>query len=252
MTDLPRQKLKAPSRRSLFAPSGKLPTREKSFATSVILVLPLLLLYQIGLLASDFRNGVDYITRVLFYLVNYDRNTYLMLNLGVTALFVGLVFYLSRKQKFQLRQFGPMLLESVVYALLMGSFILFVMERVLHISPRLAISGGAYDELLMSIGAGVHEELIFRLGLMTGLAYLLERVAKLKFGVALALAMVLSSVIFSWAHHIGPFGEPFRTGVFTYRILAGLVFAAIFYFRSFATAVYTHALYDVYVTLVRG
>ncbi|MCC6996809.1 MAG: CPBP family intramembrane metalloprotease [Deltaproteobacteria bacterium] len=231
----------------------KLPTREKSLLTSVLFVLPLMLAYQIGILASGFRNGVDYVTRLLFWVVGYQRNLYLLVNLGILVLFVAAVLYLRKKQKLDLKRFPMMLVESTVYALLMGSFILFLMSKVLHLSPRLAIAGsGAYDELVMSIGAGVHEELVFRMGLMVGLAWLGARVFKLKSGAALAGAFLVSSVLFSAAHHIGPFGEPFKFGVFTYRLLSGLVFATIFYYRSFATAVYTHALYDIYVLLVRG
>lgn len=230
-----------------------LPTREKSLLTSVLFVLPLMLAYQLGILASGFRNGVDYVTRLLFWAVGYQRNLYLLVNLGILVLFVGAVLYLRKKQKLDLKRFPMMIVESTVYALLMGSFILFLMSKVLHLSPHLSIAGsGAYDELIMSIGAGVHEELVFRMGLMVGLAWLGSRVFKLERGAALAGAFLLSSVLFSAAHHIGPFGEPFKFGVFTYRLLSGLVFATIFYYRSFATAVYTHALYDIYVLLVRG
>ena len=47
-------------------------------------------------------------------------------------------------------------------------------------------------------------------------------------------------------------GDEFAVGVFTYRALAGAIFALIFYFRSLSHAVYTHFLYDFYVLVVRG
>ena len=56
----------------------------------------------------------------------------------------------------------------------------------------------------------------------------------------------------AWAHHVGPYGDPFARGVFTYRALAGVVFGLVFYYRSLAHAVYTHFLYDFYVLVVRG
>ena len=52
-------------------------------------------------------------------------------------------------------------------------------------------------------------------------------------------------------HHIPPYGDPLHIGVFTFRFMAGLCFASLFWFRGFAVAVYTHALYDLYVLLVR-
>jgi membrane protease YdiL (CAAX protease family) len=136
----------------------------------------------------------------------------------------------------------------------MGSLIVFVMTRVLHVSPRLAggIAGqGLGTRFVMSLGAGVWEETIFRLGIMTGLVMLLERVLGMGRWVAVVLALLVSSVLFSAMHHIPPYGDPLQLGVFTFRVLAGCFFGLIYWFRGFAIAVYTHALYDVYVLLVR-
>ena len=45
-------------------------------------------------------------------------------------------------------------------------------------------------------------------------------------------------------HHIPPYGDPLHLGVFMFRVLAGACFGLLFWFRGFAIAVYTHALYD--------
>jgi membrane protease YdiL (CAAX protease family) len=69
--------------------------------------------------------------------------------------------------------------------------------------------------------------------------------------VALILGLAVSSLLFSAMHHIPPYGDPLRLGIFTFRCLAGICFGLLFWFRGFAVAVYTHALYDLYVLLVR-
>ncbi|HWN70687.1 MAG TPA: CPBP family glutamic-type intramembrane protease, partial [Haliangium sp.] len=102
------------------------------------------------------------------------------------------------------------------------------------------------EAVVISLGAGVHEELVFRLGLMAGGAALLAW-SGMRHGVAMCLALLGSALVFSLAHHIGPHGDPFQAGVFVYRALAGVIFGLIFYFRSLAHAVYTHFLYDLYV-----
>jgi membrane protease YdiL (CAAX protease family) len=66
---------------------------------------------------------------------------------------------------------------------------------------------------------------------------------------AVLIAGLASSLLFSAAHHMGALGEPWSTNVFIYRSIAGAVFATIFYYRSLAHSVYTHAFYDVYVGL---
>ena len=63
--------------------------------------------------------------------------------------------------------------------------------------------------------------------------------------------VVCVALLFSGAHHVGPLGDPFTLPVFTYRVLAGVIFGLIFYYRSLAHAVYTHFLYDVYVLVLR-
>jgi hypothetical protein len=123
------------------------------------------------------------------------------------------------------------------------------MQRLLGFDPRLAM--GPLTSFVMSVGAGVHEELVFRLGLFAGGAALL-RLVGLRLTIALVASCLISSAVFSAVHHIGPQGDPFTLQVFVYRALAGVMFAVIFYFRSLAHAVYTHALYDVYVMLIRG
>jgi membrane protease YdiL (CAAX protease family) len=68
---------------------------------------------------------------------------------------------------------------------------------------------------------------------------------------AVLLTLAVSATLFSAMHHLPPYGDPFSMGVFTFRVLAGVFFGLLFWFRGFAVAVYTHALYDLYVLVVR-
>ncbi|MGE5784841.1 MAG: hypothetical protein ACM3ZE_09620, partial [Myxococcales bacterium] len=67
------------------------------------------------------------------------------------------------------------------------------------------------------------------------------------FWVAWAL---LISMLFSAWHHVGDFGEPFTLNAFVFRWVSGLVFTLIFALRGFATAVWTHTLYDIWVLVL--
>jgi membrane protease YdiL (CAAX protease family) len=106
-------------------------------------------------------------------------------------------------------------------------------------TPRLA-------QAISFLGAGIYEELLFRL-LLFPLLLKLFSITEMSTLLALGLAMAASSVIFSTAHHVGPFGEPYDPRVFLFRTLAGMYFAMIFQFRGFGIAVGTHACYDVLV-----
>ena len=222
--------------------------------TSLLLVFPLLVFYEIGVRFTDKLNGADFITITLLKLVGSDGYFYVQAALVVA--YLGLVLYVRRRHEFIIRHFIPVVLESGVYALTMGTLIIFVMVDLLGIDPRLAagtdplLGRGVFDRLVMAVGAGVHEELVFRLLLLNALIFFNQKVLDLRPWLAIALAFVVSSLLFAGAHHIGPLGESLRLGVFTYRAMAGLFFAALYQFRSFSIAVYTHAIYDAYVFLL--
>lgn len=217
--------------------------------TSFVLIAPLFFIYEIGVMFSDSVNGADFVTRLVFDAVGRDVNRYLMVHVVLALVFIGVVLLMRRHHSVYLKRLPLVVMESIIWALTMGSFIVLVMDRVLGF--ELLAFGELGNKVFIAIGAGVHEELVFRLGLMAGGAGLL-RYLGLKSGVAVLLAAFVSSVLFSAAHHIGPMGDPWEVQVFTYRMLAGLFFSALFYFRSFGHAVYTHFLYDVVVLVFRG
>jgi hypothetical protein len=222
--------------------------------TAAVAVLPLFVVYQLGILfTGGVRNGVDFVTDLLFAAFGNSMTTYLGFNAVVLVGFVGAVLWLRRSGEVHPRLLPLMLVESAVYALLVG----FVVNGLIHatgLSRLLQIhlaaaeaSPGLVTKIVMSTGAGLYEEFAFRLVLMGGMFFALHRVGGQSRVVAAALALVVSSLIFSAVHHIGNMGEPFTLGAFVFRFFAGAVFAAIFQLRGFAIAAWTHALYDVWV-----
>lgn len=214
--------------------------------TSAVLVFPLFLVYQLGILGGRGQNGADFVTRALIRVSERDLSHYLVILGGMVLVYAAVVVLLARRGKLSPRAFVPMLAESTFYALVMGTIIVFVIQHLARIVPGLVVGGtGALDVVVISAGAGFHEELIFRVILMGGLAWLLTGLTGP--GRAWVVALVLSSLAFSLAHHLGPVGEPFTFAAFTYRTLAGMFFALVYHVRGFAVAAWTHALYDVYV-----
>lgn len=215
--------------------------------TSAVLVFPLFLVYQLGILGGRGQNGVDVLTRAFIELGRRNLTNYLVIMGGLLAAYAAVLVILRKRGTFHPRAFVPMIVEATFYALIMGSIILYVMSSFLGVLPGLAVAESRHplDVFVISAGAGFHEELIFRLVLMGGLAWLLTGVMGQKR--AWLVALVVSSLAFSIAHHIGPAGEAFTFGAFVYRALAGAFFALVYQIRGFAVAAWTHALYDVYV-----
>ncbi|NJK33390.1 MAG: CPBP family intramembrane metalloprotease [Deltaproteobacteria bacterium] len=194
-------------------------------------------------------------TSSLVELSERDLGNYLFALASMLLVYAAVLVLLRQRGSFNPRAFVPVLAESTFYALTMGTIILYVMHRFVELVPSLSLAplaaAGAsakldfIDVLVISAGAGLHEELIFRLAGVSGLSWLLAGLTGEK--QAWVLAVLISSLTFSLAHHVGPGGEAFEFAAFVYRSLAGIFFALVYQVRGFAVAVWTHALYDVYV-----
>ena len=225
---------------------------------SVVFAVPLLLLYE-GLAwalgrtgVSQVRNGADVLLKNLFLALG---GRYGLTAFAVLMLIVGL-YLVGRDVRKNgapvARTFAGMAAESVLYALLLG-FVASALTSIL-LTGRLAIVQGAPAEgfslpvqLMVSLGAGLYEELLFRVLLVSGLAALGAKVFGWKTVPAGIFAAVLGAVIFSGFHYVGPYGDPFQVGSFTFRAIAGLLFSGLYLTRGFGITAWSHALYDVFL-----
>lgn len=219
--------------------------------TSLVLTTPVFLVYHVGLLLTDGRNGVDFVSGPMRALAQTSLLLYLALTVAIAAGIVIAGLSMRGRGEIHPKALLPVLLESTVWAFLLSVTVGYVTSRLfasalapMQTGPRMV---GPIDAIVLSAGAGFHEELVFRVGLFAGGALLLRKVANLRPLLAFGIAAVVSSLIFSAAHYIGPFGDSFMLVTFTFRALFGLALAGLYKARGFATVVYTHAIYDVFV-----
>ncbi len=217
---------------------------------SFVFLLPLVLLYEVGVwLCSDpaavpVRNGVDAWIR--------DR----LANAGaarvwlppIAVLGVLLVWQAKSKERWTLRAptLVGMFAESVVFA-----FLLVVIATLqsglltsLDVDTPLSLHQAA-SRSVVYVGAGIYEELVFRLLLLPA-CYLLFRQGGVSQKWSVALAVFATSTGFSIAHYVSG-AEAFALSTFAFRTLAGAYFATLFVTRGFGVAVGCHAMYDVVV-----
>ena len=106
----------------------------------------------------------------------------------------------------------------------------------------------------LALGAGVYEELLFRVLLVGGMCWLgSQAFPKHRTAVRVTTACV-GAFVFSLIHYIGPLGDPvgFNTTFiysFLFRYIAGLLLNTLYLVRGFGVAAWTHAWYDVMVLL---
>ncbi len=222
--------------------------------TSLILVLPLFILYQIGVLATDgVRNGVDFVTDLMWMAAQNQLGIYVAINLGVLVVFALSIFFMRHRGTFRPQLWPLIVAESTVYGVLFGGVVIGTMSA-LGLGALLSSGGSGQtfvQAVVLSLGAGLYEEIVFRLIGTGGLFWALQKLGKAPPWANAAIAVIVSSLIFSAIHHIGALGDPFTMGVFLFRFFAGALLALIFTVRGFAVAVYTHAIYDLIVMIGR-
>jgi len=101
--------------------------------------------------------------------------------------------------------------------------------------------------IMLALGAGIYEELLFRVILVSGISAIAERLLGWQRTTAGIVAVIISATIFSAFHYIGPYGDPLRLDSFLFRALGGVAFSVVYLLRGFGITAWTHALYDVLV-----
>jgi membrane protease YdiL (CAAX protease family) len=230
---------------------------------SLTFALPLLLLYELlafalsGDAIAGVRNGADVLLKSLFLALG---GRYGLIGFGGLLLGTGMVLVrrdLGRGGRLEPRVFAGMALEAVVYALGFGLVVgtltgLLLGGLVPAGSAPLSLQGrpgGLATQLMISLGAGIYEELLFRVLLVGALAWVGRRGFGWGPAAAGAFAAGLGALVFSAFHYVGPFGDPLELPSFIFRVLAGLGFSAMYLARGFGITAWTHALYDVWVTV---
>lgn len=225
----------------------------KSLANSFLFILPLLILYEFGIAfqGSNIKNVADVIVKTP--LILFGKNSSLIFNLLVIVFLVVSLFSIERKYQLNILLFIPMFIESVIYALFIGLILGFIVYRisfsfVLSIPLSLNLSN-LWMQLTLSIGAGVYEEIVFRLILISLFCYIFAVFFKIHKPTSTIISILLAAFIFTMMHYVGTFGDNFTYTNFMFRLLAGIVLSVIFIFRGLGIAVYTHAIYNVFLVL---
>lgn len=229
------------------APDGYF-ARSRTLAASFLAIAPLLALYETGiaLTGSPVVNGADALVRRAF-LAFGPTHAALAWRIAIALCFALAVLEVVRKRMPVHRDLPGIAAEGLAYGALLGPLALLLQRRVLPFLAAGAEGDGRLAELILSVGAGVYEEIVFRLLLLTAVFAVVVRIFDAKESgrvVALAVAVAASSAVFSAFHHFGPEGEPFAVAPFLFRAIAGAVLGVIFVLRGLGVAVYTHAAYD--------
>lgn len=215
--------------------------------TDLALTTPVFVGYHVGVVTLNVRNAADVVTTELVALVDRNLALYWALTVAIGLSMIAVLALLGRGQAFEGKRFALVAVEGVLYAIIMR----FVAGLAVGALP-LGAMGSRWAGVVMSMGAGFYEELAFRVGLF-GLGSLALRALSggvPRWTLTVGWAVVAAAAFSGW-HYVGAMGDAWELRSFVFRFVCGLVFTAIYVWRGFAPAVWTHVLYDLWVLALR-
>lgn len=227
----------------------------------LVFIAPLLLFYQIASVVHPVPHQggsfhvVAFVLMLKFFAFFGAAGNVLPLAAVVAIL---LFWHLARKDPwdFDPKLYVGMAGESVLWGI---PFFIIGLAVARHVITQTAFgaemllplaAGGAsgfpwQTEVVLSVGAGIYEELLFRLIAITTLNIILVDIFEMKIQWAIPVIVLVSATLFSAYHYLGT--ETFHAGTFSFRLALGVYLAGIYVYRGFGIAVGAHTVYDLFV-----
>jgi len=222
--------------------------KSKSPFYSFIITLPIFLLYELGLFLmrgtefSYIKNGADVLIEDMIATLGFDI-FYISSSIFLLAFFIIAYYQKKNYDSFTIYKsyLSIMLFESFVYALLLflllGNMSLYLMD--------ISVQDIKFN-IILSLGAGIYEELIFRVFSIFVLYKFISFIFKsMRHFSTQFSALLLSSILFSLFHFMGT--ESFSQEAFTIRFIAGILLGILYINRGFGITAITHSFYDIFV-----
>ena len=216
---------------------------------SAVAALPLLVIYEILIVLSQsrywgIRNAADVWIRTFLMAFDLQAQHITFVLIGISLALIPIAKSKAHGIKLKANYFALMFAECLAFSLVLG----VVLQSILRLGGLSfgGLGSGLMQNLALSVGAGLFEEIIFRVLLLNLLFLLLSPLLKKKV-VAAVFSVLLASFLFSLSHYVGTMADTWQLYSFMFRWAAGLLFTVLYFIRGFAITAYTHALYDIWV-----
>ncbi len=217
---------------------------------SIISIIPLVIMYTLlGIFlnqgqAFELRNGADVLIRQFFSIFGDYGEIIHIASLNLVVIGIALYNRELFDSDLNIRFLGLGIIEGLAWGLILVYMLNFMGHFLLSASPVFT----SLENFYLSLGAGVYEEIVFRLFLLGGTLWVFKITMGIRPLVAAVLSVIISAVIFSLFHNVGEYSEPFTWISFTIRFGGGVFLGALYLIRGLGITVYTHVFYDLIVS----
>ena len=231
---------------------------------SLVFLAPMLIAYEASMLLlgpGSIRNGADVWLRHSLEWIGFGQ--YFLLPFLTCSILLAWHHLQRDPWHVHMATLPRMLVESIALAVfllilahlqgrLAAEWSLQILPHGSGMEPKVPPSfSRAWSRLIPYFGAGIYEELLFRLILLSGMIGT-ARWLGLSRKHGIVSAVVLSSLLFAASHYelFVLYGDTFQWYSFTFRFLAGIFFSILFLYRGFGISAATHAVYDILVIIL--
>ncbi|MCF7807897.1 MAG: CPBP family intramembrane metalloprotease [Candidatus Marinimicrobia bacterium] len=216
----------------------------KSIHYSLVVILPLLFIYEIGVFILfrdsfyEMRNTGEVLLRSFFAGINLN-NPFIISGI-LLAIFIAVMIRGYRIEKapgLHANFIIYMLIESMVW----GSILFIGMSLFSDLPLQIMGIEDKLANLNLAVGAGIFEELIFRMVVISAVIVILERGLRQSEMVSGLVAILVSAFVFA-AFHL--FTEPFTVPVFAQRVVGGVYLGVLYAYRGYGISAYTHIIFN--------
>lgn len=231
---------------------------------ALFFLLPLIVAYELGTTyyLSDPSHGLtetigahSFLLRMFGNLGEYGR--YIPAALLVTVL---LLLHLFRRDPLSVkfRVIVGMFAEAMLWTIPLWVFSLLVPLHPNGIGPPAAAGAGLdlmslswQARVTLSTGAGLYEELLFRLVLVTIAHFVIVDILRQSSSTGYVVAVIISALAFAFYHNITLPSGGVHLGLILFYVLAGGYFAVLMVLRGFGIVAMAHAMYDIVVLVIQ-
>ena len=264
---------------------------------AIVFLLPFIIFYELGtiFINTDVLNQSQirvvafvWLQNFLEYLGFTSKLAFVAPPLAVIVILVSIQLVSRKQWRFWFTDIAPMAVECILLAVPLivltlflnsppepkadigqfnGSAIQIQTEAVPGCSATTVYSLSAaaagngrsiLADIVTGIGAGIYEELIFRLIFISLLLILFQDILQLGYKRSMIISVLISAAMFSAHHHLVflngqlALSAPFNWTEFGFRTIAGVYFAALFAIRGFGITAGTHAFYDIIAVFINA